>query len=558
MNIFEHLRAKRTVGDATPVEAKLSGKRMALAAVVTIVFGMIYFYFMLPAINLHDPGFYAFVFLMAAVFCIVCLVGNMHAVNDARSFFTVIRRVCAIPAAICALLVVIYLVGTLLGSPILRAGAYRDLMTIQTGDFTQEVEQISYDEIPMLDKASAERLGDRKLGELADMVSQFEVVDDYNQINYKGRPVRVATLQYGDIFKWFANQADGLPAYIVIDMVTQNVEVVRLQEGIKYSLADHFGRNLYRHLRFQYPTFMFDTPHFEIDDDGYPWWVCPRIVKRIGLFGGTDVQGAVLVDAITGESTYYEEVPTWVDQVYSADLIVQQYDYHGMYQNGFLNSLFGQRDVTATTSGYNYIAMDDDVYVYTGITSVTGDQSNIGFILTNQRTKETRYYTCAGADENSAMASAEGYVQNLKYEATFPLLLNVADQPTYFIALKDNAGLVKMYAMVNVQQYNIVATAATVEECEAKYGQLLMENNITDQPTPSLNEVQGTVAEIRTAVIDGYTTYYFRLEGETAYYAVSAQSCEAAVAINVGDAVKITSSSAEGEIRLASTIQRTQ
>ena len=103
----------------------------------------------------------------------------------------------------------------------------------------------------------------------------------------------------------------------------------------------------------------------------------------------------VLVNAVTGESQYYEEVPTWVDRLYSAELIMQQYDYHGQYQNGFLNSIFGQKGVTVTTSGYNYIAMNDDVYVYTGITSVGGDQSNVGFILTNQRTKETKYYPCA-------------------------------------------------------------------------------------------------------------------------------------------------------------------
>ena len=150
----------------------------------------------------------------------------------------------------------------------------------------------------MLDRQSAERLGDRKLGELSDMVSQFEVADDYTQINYRGRPVRIATLLYGDIIKWFTNRSDGLPAYLVIDMVTQNVELVRLSEGIKYTTAEHFGRNLYRHLRFHYPTYLFDQPVMEVDEEGTPYWICPRLVKTIGLFGGTDVEGAVLVNAV--------------------------------------------------------------------------------------------------------------------------------------------------------------------------------------------------------------------------------------------------------------------
>ena len=246
----------------------------------------------------------------------------------------------------------------------------------------------------MLDADSAQRLGSRKLGELADMVSQFEILPTYTQINYQGRPVRVTSLAYGDIIKWFTNRSEGLPAYLIIDMVTQEAEVVRLSEGMKYTTAEHFGRNLYRHLRFHFPTMMFAQPVFEIDDEGTPYWVCSRVVKTIGLFGGTDIQGAVLVNAITGESTYYayEDVPSWVDRVYASDLIMQQYDYYGLYQNGFLNSIFGQRDVTQTTEGYNYIAINDDVYMYTGVTSVTSDQSNIGFLLSNQRTKETFFY----------------------------------------------------------------------------------------------------------------------------------------------------------------------
>ena len=246
---------------------------------------------------------------------------------------------------LCLALIVLYLGGSLFSSVILRAGSYTKLLTVEDGDFISDVEEISFDQIPMLDKDSASKLGDRKLGELSDMVSQFEVSDQYNQINYNGRPVRVTMLEYGDLIKWFTNRSNGIPAYLVIDMVTQNVDVVRLPEGegIKYSNSEHFGRYLMRHLRFNYPTFMFDTPMFEINDQGEPYWICPKLEKTIGLFGGTDINGAVLVNAVTGESQYYEEVPTWVDRLYSAELIMQQYDYHGQYQNGFLNSIFGQK-----------------------------------------------------------------------------------------------------------------------------------------------------------------------------------------------------------------------
>lgn len=429
--------------------------RTLLNIAVTLVFAAVYFYIVLPPISLKSEDFYVFVLLVCAVYGGCAILTSGFQGTGAKGYFTFLKKQCTVPLIAAAALIATALVGAVIGWQLFRAGDYRDLLTVTDGDFAAEVEEISYDQIPMLDANSATKLGNRKLGELADMVSQFEVADDYTQINYQGRPVRVTPLRYGDIIKWLNNRADGLPAYLLIDMVTQNVEVIRLDEGIHYTTAEHFSRNLYRHLRFHYPTYMFDEPAFEIDENGDPWWVCPRVSHTIGLFGGRDIIGAVLVNAVTGESAYYKtgDVPNWVDHVYTAELIMQQYDYHGAYVNGFINSLFGQRDVTVTTEGYNYIAIGDDVYMYTGVTSVVSDESNIGFILSNQRTKETRFYLVAGAKEYSAMDSAQGQVQQMKYTATFPLLLNISDQPTYFMALKDAAELVKMYAMVNVSQY---------------------------------------------------------------------------------------------------------
>ena len=526
--------------------------RVLINLVVTLVVGFIYFYLELPALNLQAPDFYAFILLLCVVYCGCAIFTSGFQGQGARHYFKFVKKQCAIPAILAVALIAVALVGSLVGSVIFRAGAYSSLLSPESGDFAADVDEISFDQIPMLDKDSAERLGDRKLGELSDMVSQFEVNDDYTQINYQGRPVRIATLRYADLIKWFTNRSEGLPAYIIIDMVTQNVELVRLEEGIKYTTAEHFGRNLYRHLRFNYPTYMFAQPVMEVNEEGVPYWVCARIVKTIGLFGGTDVAGGVLVNAITGECQYYDtdDVPSWVDNFYNAELIMQQYDYYGMYHNGFWNSLFGQRDVTVTTDGYNYIAIDDDVYVYTGVTSVGGDQSNVGFLLSNQRTKETKYYSCAGATEYSAMDSANGELQNLRYTATFPLLLNTGGQPTYFMAMKDAAQLVKKYAMVNVQQYNIVATGDTVAECEQNYLTMLAENGlIEDSATLSGTETaEGTIADIRSAVQDGNSVYYIQLIGGETYYSIAAADAPLAVILSAGDQVTITYHPGEGPI----------
>lgn len=521
--------------------------RTLLSLAVTAAVGFGFFYVTLPALNPHTGEFYSFLGLLCAVY-VVCIFFLSGAPRDnvirtpkekLREWLKFIKSRCLPVGLLFVAVVVVAAIGNVISMPLFRAAAYRDLLTVQTGDFASDVAQISFNEIPTLDRTSAEYLGDRQMGTLSDMVSQFEYSGDSTQINYQGRPVRVAPIAYADLFKWLTNRSQGLPAYVVVDMVTQEATVTRLPEGMKYSFSEPLNRNIVRHLRFHYPTMMFSTPEFEIDESGHPWWIAPRVVKTIGLFGGTDIQGAVLVDAITGQCQYYKEVPTWVDTLYVPELIMQQYDYHGTLIHGFFNSLFGQRDVTITTDGYNYIAMNDDVYAYTGVTSANADQSNLGFLLCNMRTKETHFYEAPGATEAAARASAEGVVQDLGYVSTFPLLLNIAGEPTYFIPLLDNTNLVKSYAMVNVAQYQLVATGASVSACEQTYIQMLSDKGVTTPEELPKTQASGTIAEIRSAVLNGSTYYFLRLEGETVFYALSAAQDRQAVTLNIGDRITL-------------------
>ena len=537
-------------------QAKRTMPRILISLLITLVIGAVWFYISLPAINLQNTSFYSFIFVLLLVYILVFMIalgvdsGSNQGIN-LKDYLSFAKNQCKAVVIIAVALAAVFIIGQLISVPVLRAPAYQQMLEVNNGDFATEIEQVSYNEVPMLDEASTQRLGDRKLGELSDMVSQFEVSYDYTQINYQGSPVRVTSLEYGDFFKWFLNTKEGLPAYVTVDMVTQEAEVVRLSslglEGMRYSPSEYFTRDLMRTVRFAYPTYIFSQLHLEVDEEGTPWWVCPREVRTIGLFGGTDVVGAVLLNACTGEHVYYslEEIPTWVDRVFSAELISQQYDYHGIYVNGFINSLLGQKDVTITTEGYNYLAMNDDVYMYTGITSVNSDQSNIGFLLSNQRTKETTYYSAPGAIETSAMASAQGVVQDLGYTSTFPLLLNIGGHPTYFMSLKDSSDLVKMYAMVNVSQYQIVATGATVAACESNYLSLLQQHGIPvdvgdgQEIVIDQSSVSGTIAEIRTAVLDGNSWYFIRLDGSETFYAISATVDQNVIILDVGDTVSV-------------------
>ena len=531
---------------------------------ITLILVCVSYYFVLPPLNLHSTELIRFligcllVYILIALLCAAKEMQRSDEEEDADQappsarlggYVSFAKKHCKPVLAVVLVAIAIFLVGQVVSLPLFRASAYHNLLPVETGDFSTDVEQLPYSEIPMLDESSAQRLGDRKLGELSDMVSQFKIAEEYTQINVQTRPVRVACLEYGDIFKWLINCREGLPAYVKVDMVSQEVEIVRIeslgQPGIRYSPSEYLVRDLNRTLRFRYPTFLFSPPHLEVDEEGTPWWVCPRETRTIGLYGGTDILGAVLLNASTGESHYYtmEEIPSWVDQVYQASLITEQYDYYGKYVNGFLNSIIGQQGVTVTTSGVNYLAMEDDVYMYTGITSINSDQSNIGFLLSNQRTKETVYYAAPGAIETSAQNSAEGVVQDLGYTATFPLLLNIGGEPTYFMSLKDSADLVKMYAMVNVGQYQLVTTGTTVTECESNYIALLSRNGIATEDVEALaienTTVSGTIAEIHTAVLEGTTYYYLRLEEGPQFYSLPATQDPSVILRNVGDQVSL-------------------
>lgn len=509
-------------------------KKKFLQILILVLLGIIalavYYYVTIPAINIHSSGTWAamlFVLVALLVFMLWRQIrkNSQSAVEGAAFRFRLKEAGFEVKllGGIILALAVVFVAGSLLSSPFFNAAKYQQLLAIEERAFTEDIQEVDYKTIPLLDKDSAALLGNRKMGSMVDMVSQFEVSGDYAQINYQGKPVRVTPLTYASPIKWLTNQRGGIPAYILIDMTTQDTECVKLAEGIRYSKGEYFNRNIYRHLRFHYPTYIFDDQiFFEIDEEGTPYWVCPVKKFNIGLFGGQTIGRVVLCNAQTGECVDYavNDVPQWIDKVYSAELLVNLYDYSGLLKHGYWNSLLGQRDCLQSTHGYNYIALEDDVWVYTGVTSVSGDQSNVGFVLMNQRTMETRYYKVEGAIEDSAMSSAEGQVQNLGYRATFPLLLNIADEPTYFMALKDGAGLVKKYAMVNVQKYQWVAIGDTVQECEKNYMELLNTNGIVSSAAESYKSVKGRIESISPVVLEGNSHYYICIEGQEDIYDV--------------------------------------
>lgn len=545
-------------------------KRVAISLIVTLVLGAAIYYFMLPALNFKAFELYLYVGIV--IFAYIGVFGIVSKAYFRPEYMEYAKNKVKIPIALLLVLAAVAGIGYLTGVELFRAKDYAEIIQVKEGDFAEEVAEIDFSSVPRLDRDSSSMIATRALGELSDYVSQFVVNGYYStQINYKGTPVRVQSLDYGDVFKWIKNTKEGIPAYIIVDMTTQKAETVRLEEGMKYSPAEHFNEYLIRHVRFKYPSLILSEPSFEIDETGRPYWIVPVLDKTIGLFGGTDVIGAVVVDSINGDTTLVStsldkttKLPTdkfvtdkeyqWIDQVYSASILNQQYNYYGKYNNGFWNSLIGQENVKITSQGYNYIALNDDVYMYTGVTSISSDQSIIGFVLINQRTKDARYYQVSGALENTAMTSAQGKVQQYGYISTFPILLNVSGEPTYFMALKDSSQLVKMYAMVNVKQSTVVGVGSSLSECTENYASELQKNGVnvqvdvdsmgedkenTPQETETV-EVTGTVAEIRSVITGGETYFYIKLADNNSYYKVAVKDAEKIVILNVGDTITFT------------------
>ncbi len=548
--IFDNMEQNRNEQSFQNAKSIVSGTpkkgAFVISLVITVIVALIGFYVTLLPLTIFNPG---------SVIALIFLIGLFTLLYTAlKASFTKFAKGLVLIMALLALYLV---VGTIISMPIFHAKSYQQQLVLdQDADFFEDNQSISYETIPVVDRDSAMRLGDRQMGEIVEYVSQFEVTDSYSQINKNGTPVRVTPLEYSDIIKWWTNKDEGLPAYIEVDMVTQDAKVVELEEGMKYSQSELFGRNIERHIRFNYPTLMFERVAFEIDEDGVPYYISPSYEYKIGLFGGKDITGAVLVNAITGEHKYYDvdDVPDWVDRVYPSTLVTSQLQNWGKYVNGYWNSVFTQKGVLQPTEGYNYIVIDDDVYFYTGLTSVSKDASNVGFALINLRTKEAKLYDISGAEEYSAMSSAEGQVQNLGYTATFPILVNAQGTPSYFLSLKDSAGLVKQYAFVSVEDYQIVATGSSVAEAEENYYKLLENRGKDVNPSGDVVTKDGVVTEINEAVVEGNSTYYFTLEGDDTVYVGDISLSNKLPLLEPGQAVTIEFIDNEDDTEIISSI----
>lgn len=449
--------------------------------------------------------------------------------NKKRKYFLI---AIAIPLVIVA-------IGGIFSSTLFFARDYANVISVDEAVFEEDLpETKEITNIALMDTASAEMLGNKTLGSLSHVVSQYDVGTSYTQINYRGTPKKVANLEYDGFFKWMGNNSEGVPGMVMVDPVKSSAEYIEFEEPMYYVDSAYFSQDLTRKLRFSYPTKIFDSISFEVDENGHPYYIVSCATPAVSMFGARDITEVIIFDPCTGESEIYnvDDTPAWIDIVYTGDLACEKYNWHGTLSGGFFNSIIGNKGCKQTTDDFGYIALEDDVWYFTGVTSVSGDKSNIGFTLSNARTGEYKFYPVIGAEEHSAMAAAEGEVQEKGYTAAFPSLVNIAGQPTYIMVLKDAAGLVKLYALVNVENYSIVATGSTQNEAMTEYKKQLKQNDVDIGEADIEKTV--TVADVRLAMVASVSTVYITdIDGNV--YKGYLEADEALILVRAGDKISI-------------------
>lgn len=512
---------------------------------VSIMFGVIFFFLIkyhdCPAATFRSSDYFRI--MGVTLFFVSFIKGVLDFVdcNDQSIVLPIITGLLFLFICICGLT----------GSKILNAKSYANRITITDGVWSDDMINIDsfdnsdvIDTIALMDSNTARTKSETALSSLSNVVSRYEL-GEFTQINYNGRPMKVAPLQYAGFWKYMKFGSDGISGYVLFNPVNGDTKYVELDTPFLYSTNAYFSRNLRRHLRGQYPDKIFGNSYFELMDGSEQdvYWVTATYRPTVSLWGGTVIDGAIVTNAQTGESDFYDvnNIPDWVDVVFNGDYICKLYNDYGLFSGGFWNSQFSQTNCTECTDDYGYITKGNDIWVYTGITSVVNDSSNIGLLMANERTGEVKYYEVGGADEHSAMAAARGEISNYGYAASFPSVISIHDTPTYIMVLKDANNIVKKYALVNLEDYSKVVIGDTKEEAFKKYlvKMGLADEKVEEDQIDTLNTTNKenkkdlvgiekqysiTINDIIYAVNDGQTYIYIKADGNIIFKSIFTES----------------------------------
>lgn len=540
-----------------------------ITVLLAIICGIVY-YLALPALTLASVGFWFYLLL-----CVGC------AAIALTCFFydTKAEVVMKIGWGAVALVAVIFLILGIVSGMIFHAKQAQEVAQVAVSEeaiseaFPDLAQKENLTNLPLVDFDTAKILGDKPIADL-NHASWYDVDDEYNLITYQGKYYRLSVIDYGGFLKFNKAKDAGLPGYVLVDVtphngiVTQEATLVKLDQPIRYSPGAFWSHDLRRHLRGQYPSYMFDTSYLEIDEEGVPYWITGVLRPTAGVFGVKTVTSFIITSAQTGESQEYkiEDAPEWIDHIFSLDYLMRIAEWHYIYVEGWGNTtIFGSKTNVWHTSyhyrdqhkndadseagkfanffGYSSIVdKDGQVLFYTGLTAANGAESNLGWLTIDISTGQMTQYSVIGAEESSAQAAVEQLVQAQNYEATFPLPANIGGYPSYIMCLKGKAGLTQGYGICNVKNYSIAVQADTLDEAIAQYlhklGKDVPDDSVPETPTePQYETIQstGVIDAIYTAEINGTTQFYYVINGSL--YRASITINQYQVTFRVGDEV---------------------
>ena len=533
------------------ITERLLGSLGSIILTILMAIGcVVFYYFALPPVNLRSGVFWVFLFIVAA--CIAASVTLL--IGDESDTITAIAII--LPIAI----VVIGIICEISSLMVFHADkAYQVAdVTISEKPITEDFEDLtnpaSLKNLPLVDLDTARMLGDKKVAKLQN-ASWYDVDDEYNLIKTKQGYYRLSVIDYGGFFKYNKAKNTGLPGYVLVNVtpdkgvVTQDAEIVELEDKILYSPGAFWSHDLSRHLRFQFPSYIFDSSYLEIDDNGNPYWVTGILRPTAGPFGVATVTSFILTNAQTGASEEYDvaNAPEWIDHIFSLDYLMKIAYWHYAYADGYWNNVFSKTGVLRTSYefrdkrsaedaetvagkfanffGYSSIVdRNGEVHFYTGLTAANNADSNVGWLTIDTSTGKMTQYDVVGAEESSAQAAVEQLVQAQGYQATFPLPTNIAGTPSYIMCLKGKAGFAQAYGICNVENYSIAAVGETLDQTIKVYQLKLGSDEVLDTALPDsttlpanveLDTTSQTVVidAIYTAEIDGTTQFYYLIDG---------------------------------------------
>jgi hypothetical protein len=525
--------------------------KVIIIAILFIIYGVIIFAAS-PNLNpMYSDGLTFYAFIISSFVLVLWIIKGLNGINPVvvsdihgRSKIDKIGmpKMGKVSIIIALIPWIILIIVNIFSSVLFNADRFYKQMNIpEKRTFTSDVQAIDITQVPIVDKSFAALLADKMLGEKPDLGSQVTLGDPTIQ-KVNNKLVWVVPLEHSGFFKWLSNSS-GTPGYIMVSATNPRDVTYINKYPIKYQPNAYFLDNLERHVRFNGGLFTGITDYsFEIDDGGIPYWVVTTY-KNLAGYSLQEADGVLIVDAATGNETKYSinNIPKWVDRVQPEEYVATQLNNQGQYVHGIFN--FSNKDKYQTSDNHAIIYNAGRCYYFTVLTSVGSDESSIGFMLVDMVTKKPYLYQISGATEYAAQKSAEGKVQNLRYSASYPLITNVEGVPTYFMTLKDDAGLVKQYAFVSVKDITTVGTGDTVKNAMDNYDSYLRSNSspVNIDTSGKKLVITGTVDRIASEINDGNTVYKLILkEQPDKIYTAVANISNMLALTKDGDKVNIT------------------